>query len=113
MAETVETDPMTEQLDAVRTAIDEIDEEIVALIWRRERLVRLAGGLKDDDAQVRARDRIDEVINHVRQTAEAQDQDSTVVERTYRAMIDAFIDYELRTRREDEAQARLDAFSRS
>ncbi|WP_083521444.1 chorismate mutase [Arthrobacter luteolus] len=113
MAETAETDPMTEQLDAVRTAIDEIDEEIVALIWRRERLVRLAGGLKDDDAQVLARDRVDEVITHVRQAAEAQDQDSTVVERTYRAMIDAFIEYELRTRREDEAQARLDAFSRS
>ncbi|UPO78467.1 chorismate mutase [Arthrobacter sp. Helios] len=113
MAETAETDPMTEQLEAVRTAIDEIDEEIVALIWRRERLVRLAGGLKDDDAQVLARDRVDEVITHVRQAAEAQDQDSTVVERTYRAMIDAFIEYELRTRREDEAQARLDAFSRS
>ncbi len=104
---------MTEQLDAVRTAIDEIDEEIVALIWRRERLVRLAGGLKDDDAQVLAPERVDEVISNVRQAAEAQDQDCTVVERTYRAMIDAFIEYELRTRREDEAQARLDAFSRS
>lgn len=113
MGETVETDPTTEQLEAVRTAIDEIDEEIVALIWRRERLVRLAGGLKDDDAQVRARDRVEEVINHVREAAEAQEQDSTVVEKTYRAMIDAFIEYELRTRREDEVQARLDAFSRS
>ncbi|GAA1903378.1 MULTISPECIES: chorismate mutase [Arthrobacter] len=113
MGETVETDPTTEQLVAVRTAIDEIDEEIVALIWRRERLVRLAGGLKDDDAQVRARDRVEEVINHVREAAQAQEQDSTVVEKTYRAMIDAFIDYELRTRHEDEAQARLDAFSRS
>ena len=69
----METDPTTEQLGAVRTAIDEIDEEIVALIWRRERLVRLAGGLKDDDAQVRARDRVEEVINHVREAAKAQE----------------------------------------
>ncbi|MET4059105.1 isochorismate pyruvate lyase [Arthrobacter sp. UYP6] len=104
---------MTCQLDDVRTAIDEIDEEIVALIWRRERLVRLAGSLKDNDAEVLAPERVEEVLEHVRATAEAQDGDPTVVEATYRAMIDAFIGYELKVRRRAEVQAKLDAFSRS
>ncbi|MFJ7749296.1 chorismate mutase [Arthrobacter sp. NPDC097144] len=104
---------MSCQLDDVRTAIDEIDEEIVALIWRRERLVRLAGPLKDNDAEVKAPARVEEVLEHVRAMAEAQDGDPTVVEATYRAMIDAFIDYELKVRHEAEAQAKLDAFSRS
>ena len=101
------------QLDDVRTAIDEIDEEIVALIWRRERLVRLAGPLKDTDAQVKAPERVEEVLEHVRTAAEAQDGDPTVVEATYRAMIDAFIDYELKVRRAAETQAKLEAFARS
>ncbi|WP_342024454.1 chorismate mutase [Arthrobacter citreus] len=101
------------QLDNVRTAIDEIDEDIVALIWRRERLVRLAGPLKDNDAQVKAPERVEEVLEHVRTAAEAQDGDPTVVEATYRAMIDAFIDYELKVRRDAETQAKLEAFARS
>lgn len=104
---------VTCQLDDVRTAIDEIDEDIVALIWRRERLVRLAGPLKDNDAQVKAPERVEEVLEHVRTAAEAQDGDPTVVEATYRAMIDAFIDYELKVRHDAEARARLDAFARS
>lgn len=104
---------MAGQLDDVRTAIDEIDEEIVALIWRRERLVRLAGSLKDNDAEVKAPERVEEVLLHVREMAEAQDMDPTVVERTYRAMIDAFIEYELKARQEALTQAKLDAFSRS
>ena len=101
------------KLDDVRTAIDEIDEEIVGLMWRRQRLVRLAGGLKDSDDAVRAPQRTAEVLEHVCSAAESQDGDRTVVERTYKAMLEAFVDYELKVRHEDERQAKLDAFSRS
>ena len=44
-----------EQLAAVRVAVDEVDEQIVMLIARRERLIRIAGTLKGDDAEVRPR----------------------------------------------------------
>lgn len=88
-----------EQLKAVRTAINEVDEQMVGLISRRERLVRRAGSLKDDDESVRAPARVEQVIANVRAFAEKQDVDPTVVERTYRAMIDAFIEYELKVRR--------------
>ncbi|WP_026550941.1 chorismate mutase [Arthrobacter sp. Br18] len=87
------------KLDAVREAINEVDEQMVALISRRERLVRRAGALKHDDASVRAPARVEQVITNVRGYAEKQGVDPTVVEETYRAMIGAFIEFELRVRR--------------
>jgi isochorismate pyruvate lyase len=59
-----------EQLAAVRVAVDEVDEQIVTLIARRERLSRIAGTLKGDDAEVRAPGRVERVIEHVRQAAD-------------------------------------------
>lgn len=84
-----------EQLAAVRVAVDEVDEQIVSLIGRRERLIRIAGTLKSDSAEVRAPGRVERVIEHVRATAEQKDIDVELVEKTYRAMIDAFITLEL------------------
>ncbi|MET1021419.1 MAG: chorismate mutase [Arthrobacter sp.] len=84
-----------EQLAAVRVAVDEVDEQIVALIGRRERLIRIAGTLKADSAEVRAPGRVERVIEHVRAAAEQKDIDVDLVEKTYRAMIDAFITLEL------------------
>ncbi|MHA7238893.1 chorismate mutase [Arthrobacter sp. TMS1-12-1] len=99
MAE-AEEEQSAKQLAAVRVAINEVDEQIVSLMSRRERLVRRAGTLKRDDASVRAPARVEQVITNVRDYASKQGVDPTVVERTYRAMIDAFIEYELRVRRE-------------
>ena len=79
----------------MRVAVDEVDEQIVSLIGRRERLIRIAGTLKADSAEVRAPGRVERVIEHVRATAEQKDIDVELVEKTYRAMIDAFITLEL------------------
>lgn len=84
-----------EQLAAVRVAVDEVDEQIVALIGRRERLIRIAGTLKADSAEVRAPGRVERVLEHVKATAEQKDIDTDIVEQTYRGMIDAFIRLEL------------------
>ncbi|MCB5274066.1 Isochorismate pyruvate lyase [Arthrobacter sp. SO5] len=84
-----------EQLAAVRVAVDEVDEQIVALIGRRERLIRIAGTLKADSAEVRAPGRVERVIEHVRATAGQKDIDADIVEQTYKAMIEAFIRLEL------------------
>ncbi|MCU1572534.1 MAG: chorismate mutase [Micrococcaceae bacterium] len=85
-----------EQLAAVRVAINEVDEQMVTLIARRERLIRIAGTLKADPAAVRAPARVEQVIAHVRSVAEAKNVDPVVVEATYRAMIEAFIELELK-----------------
>jgi isochorismate pyruvate lyase len=84
-----------EQLAAVRVAVDEVDEQIVMLIGRRERLIRIAGTLKADSAEVRAPGRVENVLGHVRAMAETKDIDADIVEKTYRAMIDAFTALEL------------------
>ncbi|MDJ0355477.1 chorismate mutase [Paenarthrobacter sp. PH39-S1] len=84
------------QLSAVRIAINEVDEQMVTLIARRERLVRIAGTLKADKAAVLAPARVDQVIDRVRQLAAEKKVDPEVAEATYRAMISAFIELELR-----------------
>ncbi|MFE4837777.1 chorismate mutase [Arthrobacter sp. NPDC056691] len=85
-----------EQLAAVRVAVDEVDEQIVTLIARRERLIRIAGTLKGDDAEVRAPGRVERVIEHVRLAAEKKEIDPDIVETTYRAMISKFIELEMK-----------------
>jgi isochorismate pyruvate lyase len=71
-----------EQLAAVRIAVDEVDDQIVTLIARRERLIRIAGTLKGDDAEVRAPGRVERIIEHVRSAAEKKDIDPDIVEST-------------------------------
>ena len=89
-----------EQLAAVRIAVDEVDDQIVTLIARRERLIRIAGTLKGDDAEVRAPGRVERIIEHVRTAAERKDIDPDIVESTYRAMISGFIELEMRVHKE-------------
>jgi isochorismate pyruvate lyase len=90
-----------EQLAAVRIAVDEVDEQIVTLIARRERLIRIAGTLKGDDAEVRAPGRVERVIEHVRAAAEKKEIDPDIVESTYRAMISKFIELELQIHKDN------------
>jgi isochorismate pyruvate lyase len=85
--------PMT--LDDIRAGIDRIDDEIVALIARREGLVRAAGALKADAHAVRAPDRVEQVVAGARLRAVEAGADPEVVEQVYRAMITAFIALEL------------------
>ncbi|GAA0234323.1 chorismate mutase [Cryptosporangium japonicum] len=91
--------PGTDQLTDLRSAIDGLDREIVGLLARREQLVRRAGRLKADSDAVRAPARVEQVIAKVRALADESGADPAVVEATYRAMIGAFIDLELRVHR--------------
>ena len=85
------------RLTEIRAAIDALDERIVALIGERQGWVRRAGELKRGQAQdaVRAPARVEDVVARVRALAEATGASPDVVERTYRAMISAFVDLEL------------------
>ena len=80
---------------AVREEIDALDCEIVQRIARRQRWVVEAGRLKQDREAVRAPARVEQVVAKVRAVAEAEGASPEVVARTYRAMIDAFIELEL------------------
>jgi isochorismate pyruvate lyase len=82
-------------IETVRAEIDALDAQIVELIAQRQRWVTEAGSLKSDADAVRAPDRVEKVIYKVRTLAERSGAAPDVIERTYRAMIDAFIDLEL------------------
>ena len=83
-------------LEQVRAEIDAVDDELVRVLARRELLVRRAGDLKQDAAQVRAPDRVEQVIAGVRRRAGELGADPDIVERVYRTMIDCNIALELR-----------------
>ncbi|SNS53663.1 chorismate mutase [Geodermatophilus saharensis] len=82
-------------LAAVRTAIDALDAELVALLARREQLVRAAARFKTNAAAVRAPDRVEQVVARARSLAAARGASPEVAERVYRAMIAAYVELEL------------------
>jgi isochorismate pyruvate lyase len=95
-------------LGEVRDNIDRIDHAIVALMAERDKYVAEAARFKPDPAAVSAPARVDAIIARVRADAEAQGLDPTVAEKTYRAMIAAFEDYERAewTRRQGDQPAK-------
>ncbi len=96
------TDP-TVGLDEVREQIDALDRRIVGLIAERQTCVETAGRLKKDEQAVRAPARVEQVVAKVRTLAEDAGASPDVVERTYRALIAAFVDLELDTHRSTPA----------
>jgi isochorismate pyruvate lyase len=82
-------------LNEVREHIDKIDSEIVALLARRGDFVAQAASFKKTAEEVKAPNRVEQVIAKVISLAQEQGANPEVVESVYRAMIAAFIDAEL------------------
>jgi len=78
----------------VRRNIDRIDGELIRLMAERQQFVGEAGRFKKDPSAVSDPKRVDAVIGKVRTDAAGQGLDPTVAEKTFRAMIAAFEDYE-------------------
>lgn len=81
-------------LEEVRACIDEVDDRIVELIAQRGAYVARAACFKTNRRQAPALDRVQLVLERVKRRAEAVGLDVQVAEATYRAMINAFIDWE-------------------
>ena len=86
--------PRCTSLDDVRSNIDRIDRQLVALIAERGAFVRQAAAFKKTAAEVPAPQRVAQVLAHVRALAGESGADPAVVEATWRAMIGAFIEAE-------------------
>lgn len=93
--ERLKTPEQCESLDQVRAGIDRLDEQIVRLLAERGGYVLAAARFKDSADAVRAPQRVEQVIAHVRALAEVHGAMPDVVERAYRALIAAFIEAEL------------------
>ncbi len=81
-------------LAEVRDNIDRIDREIVTLMAERQKYVGEAGRFKKDPAAVSAPARVEAIIVEVKALAGEAGLAPNVAEKTYRAMIAAFEDYE-------------------
>ncbi|RMI42482.1 chorismate mutase [Actinomadura harenae] len=82
-------------LAEVRARIDALDGELVRLLADRQILVRQAAGFKVDEQAVRAPDRVEQVVQAVRERAVDAGLSPDVAEAVWRAMIAAFIELEL------------------
>lgn len=81
-------------IQEVRSHIDRLDSQIVPLLCERSFYVGQAAKFKAEKKDVVVPTRIEEIILRVRHLAMENGGDPDVVERIYRAMIDAFILYE-------------------
>ena len=84
-----------DSLEEVRAQIDALDQKIVALLRDRGILVSQAARFKRTTDEVRAPSRIEQVVCKVRAEATRCGADPGIVEVTYRAMINAFIQMEM------------------
>ena len=78
----------------VRQHIDALDDRIVALLVERSGYVAQAARIKQNANQIFDGARIEFIIQRVRAQAREAGAPEAVMEATYRAMIDAFIEYE-------------------
>ena len=81
-------------LAEVREHIDALDAELLRLMAERQKYVTEAGRFKKDPASVSAPARVEAIIVKVRAGAEAAGLAPDVAEKTFRAMIAGFEDYE-------------------
>lgn len=82
-------------LEEVRTNIDAIDRKIVALIAERGSFVMQAARFKKTTDDVKAPQRVEQVIAKVRALAQDSGANPDVTETVYRSMVSAFVNAEL------------------
>lgn len=78
----------------VRRHIDALDDRIVTLLAERGAYVAQAARIKQRAEQIVDTARIEFIVDRVRGQAREKGAPEAVMEATYRAMIDAFIEFE-------------------
>ncbi len=84
-----------QNIEEVRTHIDRIDRQIVSLLAERGAYVKQAAKFKKTAADVKAPQRVEQVISKVTALSVELGANPAVTEQVYRAMIAGFINTEL------------------
>jgi len=82
-------------LNEARAEIDKVDEEIVKLIALRNDYIKQIAHFKTSVNEVKAEDRISDVISRVREQAIALDLSPNLINDLYVRMIDAMVESEI------------------
>jgi isochorismate pyruvate lyase len=85
-----------ESLQQAREQIDVIDNAIVDLIATRQYYVDQTTRFKKTETDIQSPDRMEQVIENVRETAQKHGVDQDAVEHLYREMFKYFIQRELK-----------------
>jgi isochorismate pyruvate lyase len=92
--------PMSEikkcnSLQEVRDEIDTIDEELVELISKRSHLIRQAAAFKNSVDEVKAHDRVEDILQRVRKKAIALNINPNMISDLFTIMIDEMVETEI------------------
>jgi len=82
-------------LDEAREKIDQVDTEIVKLIAKRNDYIKQIAHFKTSVDEVKAEDRISDVISRVREQAIALDLSPNLINDLYVRMIDSMVESEI------------------
>lgn len=82
-------------IDEVRSNIDRIDRQIVTLLAERGGFVKQAARFKKTTDDVKAPQRVEQVIAKVTALSQELGANPSVTEKVYRAMISGFINEEM------------------
>ncbi|WP_366939764.1 chorismate mutase [Sulfurimonas sp.] len=82
-------------LQEVREEIDIIDEQLVDLISKRSRLIRQAAAFKESVDDVKAQDRIDDIMQRVRKKAIELNINPNMISELFKIMIDEMVETEI------------------
>ena len=82
-------------LEEAREKIDKVDEEIVKLIAQRNNYIKQIAHFKTSVEEIKADDRIEDVIARVRQQAISLDLSPNLINELYVKMIDAMVESEV------------------
>ncbi len=82
-------------LDEVRDEIDKVDVQIIKLIATRKDYVKQAANFKHSVDEIKADDRVDDVLNKVRHQALSLSLSPNLVAEIYQRMIDDMVETEI------------------
>lgn len=82
-------------LQEVRDEIDVIDAQLVELIANRSRLIRQAAAFKNSVDEVKAQDRIDDIMQKVRTKAIEYNINPNMISELFTIMIDEMVETEI------------------
>lgn len=82
-------------LQEVRTEIDTIDQQLVELISERSHLIRQAAAFKNTIEDVKAQDRIDNIMQRVRKKAIELNINPNMISELFTIMINEMVETEI------------------
>ncbi len=82
-------------LEEVRTEIDKLDDKLVELISERSHLIRQAAAFKESVEQVKAKERIDDIMQRVRKRGIELNINPNMISELFTIMIDEMVETEI------------------